>query len=135
MNDILIVDPHTHFYSYIWLNDDKFVIMNSEASFNLVADLIGKNIFKLVIIEDQYVGRNAKTSLDLAAAQGMILGICELFKTKVIQVAPMKWKSWLKRMKITKKDLELAIESDNEHLCDCWGMYLYYQNVLKSEEK
>lgn len=107
--NLISIDPHIiKPYAYsIWVNGEleNYGYFKAIFEFNM---LVIKSGVDLVLIEDQFLGKNFSTAKALTLNTGKIVGICELhdIKHEIINVAT--WKSKLPELQRFDKDKTLT---------------------------
>jgi hypothetical protein len=128
----LSIDPHVDTNKYTVVGFDrkgKICIALTEVSLRGIFDMMDKRSTDLVIIEDQFVGPNKKTSLDLAASRGGVVALCQVKEIKFKLINPSSWKAYM-RADVKDYDISTSLvtaiaNTDSPHVFACIGMFLF----------
>jgi len=137
---IFVVDPHPKKdYGYVFGDTvEERIIDSGKATLLDIYTFFDENTSWIdkVVIENQFFGPNAKTTIDLAASRGKVEGLAELFEIPVDLVHPSTWKANV-GLKGAKKNLQRAIRRrikentgiDDVDIQDAYMMFIYYSKL------
>jgi hypothetical protein len=132
----LSIDPHVDTNKYAVVGFDrkgKIYVAFTNASLREIFDMIDKRSTDIVLIEDQFVGPNKKTSLDLAASRGGIVALCQVKEVKFRVINPSSWKAYMKAdvpdYDISRTMVSAMANTDNPHIFACIGMYIFDKGI------
>lgn len=140
---VFAIDPHDGVGSYcaLYINE-RGEIEEREISVNTrtLFDCIGFHSPNIVLIEGQYVGINKAVAIKLAVAAGKAAGMCDILEIPYKLISPLEWNRHMgfigkkeeEQIKI-RGEIAEHIRSINEHLVDCYCIYLCYKNITPEE--
>lgn len=135
----IVIDPHaSHAHSYIIFDRKGEIIEKGHKTlvplYKLMAD--PEYCIQLAIIEDQFIGVNPKSAINLIAARGELTGICKVLDIKYELVYPTQWQktNGLKRgnahNKVIRAKVSKLIGSKHPCLQNCYMMYKHITTTM-----
>lgn len=144
---VLIVDPHSKRpYNFVLMQQENSgwsMKAHGEADLKELHRRLNRSI-DLLVIETQYMNKNAKVAMDLATNKGKVLGWCETHDIPYVEVFPASWKSYHgiirrgdddKKRKVKEYDKALRRKLKNELELgvldeqDCYLMFEWWRNT------